>query len=98
MKNLLIIFVFLALVPFASSRVFAGGKGLVVVAGATGGTGRLLVKHLIAEGYEVRAMVRNMEKGKKVLGDNIAMVLADVTKPSTLPPLLAGADFVISSI
>jgi uncharacterized protein YbjT (DUF2867 family) len=98
MKNLLIIFVFLALVPLASSRVLADGKGLVVVAGATGGTGRLLVRHLIAEGYEVRAMVRSIEKGKKVLGDNIAMVLADVTKPSTLPPLLAGADFVISSI
>ena len=30
--------------------------------------------------------------------ENIAMVKADVTQPSTLPPLLAGADFVISSI
>ncbi len=98
MKMLLIIIVVLALVPLASFQVFAGGKGLVVVAGATGGTGRLLVKHLIAEGYEVRAMVRSMEKGEKVLGKNITMVLADVTKPSTLPPLLAGADFVISSI
>jgi uncharacterized protein YbjT (DUF2867 family) len=98
MKNLMIIIAVLALVPLASVRVFAGGKGLVVVAGATGGTGRLLVKHLVAEGYEVRAMVRNMEKGKKVLGENIAMVQADVTKPSTLPPLLEGADFVFSSI
>ncbi|MCK5256058.1 MAG: SDR family oxidoreductase, partial [Deltaproteobacteria bacterium] len=74
------------------------GKGLVVVAGATGGTGRLVVKHLIAEGYEVRAMVRSLEKGKQVLGEDIAMVQADVTESSTLPPLLAGADFVISAI
>ncbi len=98
MNNLLIIIAALALLPATSSPVFAGGKGLVVVAGATGRTGRLLVKHLIAEGYEVRAMVRSMEKGGKVLGENIAMVKADVTQPSTLPPLLAGADFVISSI
>jgi len=81
-----------------SSQIVPEGKGLVVVAGATGGTGRLVVKHLMAEGYEVRAMVRNLEKGKRVLGDDIAMVRADVTEPSTLPPLLAGADFVISAI
>ena len=97
-KKLQIIILGLALVSLTSSGTFAEGKGLVVVAGATGRTGQLVVKYLKAEGYEVRAMVRSMEKGKKVLGENIAMVRADVTKPSTLPPLLAGADFVISSI
>lgn len=97
-KKLLIIIFSLALATPASTQVFADGKGLVVVAGATGGTGRLVVKHLIAEGYEVRAMVRSMEKGQRVLGEDIAMVRADVTEPSTLPPFLAGADFVISAI
>ncbi len=97
-KKLLIIILVLALATLASSHIFADGKGLVVVAGATGGTGRLVVKHLIAEGYGVRAMVRSIEKGKRVLGEDIAMVRADVTEPSTLPPLLAGADFVISAI
>jgi len=82
----------------ASSQIVPDGKGLVVVAGATGRTGQLVVKHLRAEGYEVRAMVRSLEKGKRVLGDGIAMVRADVTEPSTLPHLLAGADFVISAI
>jgi uncharacterized protein YbjT (DUF2867 family) len=86
------------MVALASSQIFADGKGLVVVAGATGRTGRLVVKHLIAEGYEVRAMVRSLKKGKQVLGEDIAMVQADVTEPSTLPPLLTGADFVISAI
>jgi uncharacterized protein YbjT (DUF2867 family) len=97
-RNLPIIILGLAMVAIASSRVSADDKGLVVVAGATGRTGRLVVKNLIAEGYEVRAMVRSLEKGKQVFGEEIAMVQADVTKPSTLPPLLAGADFVISSI
>lgn len=97
-RNLPIIILSLAMVALASSQIFADGKGLVVVAGATGGTGRLVVKHLIAEGYEVRAMVRSLKKGKQVLGEDIAMVQADVTEPSTLPPLLTGADFVISAI
>lgn len=87
-----------SLATLVSSQGFAGNKGLVVVAGATGGTGRLVIKHLQAQGYEVRAMVRDLEKGKKVLGQDIAMVRADVTAPGTLPPLLAGADFVISAI
>jgi uncharacterized protein YbjT (DUF2867 family) len=97
-RNLPIIILSLAMVALASSQIFADGKGLVVVAGATGRTGRLVVKHLIAEGYEVRAMVRSLKKGKQVLGEDIAMVQADVTEPSTLPPLLTGADFVISAI
>ena len=98
MKKLLISILGCALVTLASSQSFAGDKGIVVVAGATGGTGRLVVKHLIAEGYEVRAMVRSLEKGKQVLGEDSVLVQGDVTDPSTLPPLLAGADFVISAI
>ena len=97
-KKLSIIIFGLAFTILTSSQIFAGDKGIVVVAGATGGTGRLVVKHLIAEGYEVRAMVRNLEKGKKVLGEDSKLVQADVTEPSTLPPALAGSDFVISAI
>ena len=97
-KKLQIIILGLALVCLTSPGTFAGDKGLVVVAGATGRTGQLVVKHLKADGYEVRAMVRSLEKGKRVLGEDIAMVQADVTEPSSLSPLLDGADFVISAI
>jgi len=97
-KESLIIILGLAFTILASSPGFAEDKGIVVVAGATGGTGRLVVKHLIAEGYGVRAMVRSLEKGKQVLGEDSVLVQGDVTKPSTLPPLLEGADFVISAI
>ena len=97
-KVMITIFALLFVVP-APLRIFAADhKGLVVVAGATGRTGRHVVKHLAAEGYEVRAMVRSPEKGKQVLGADCTMVQADVTEPSTLPPLLAGADYVISTI
>ena len=97
-KKLQIIILGLALVCLTSSGTFAKGKGLVVVAGATGRTGQLVVKYLKAEGYEVRAMVRSLEKGKRVLGEDISMVKADVTVPSSLLPLLDGVDFVISAI
>jgi len=86
------------LMMVVSSPILAGDRGLVVVAGATGRTGQLVVKHLLAEGYEVRAMVRSLEKGKQVLGGGITMVRADVTEPSTLPSLLSGADSVVSAI
>ncbi len=97
-KTLLMIIFFVLLATLGSSQTFAEGKGVVVVAGATGGTGRLVVRHLMMEGYEVRAMVRSLDKGRQVLGEDVAMVRADVTEPSTLPPLLAGADYVISAI
>jgi uncharacterized protein YbjT (DUF2867 family) len=96
-KKILFAF-FLLQAALAVSRAFAEGKGMVVVAGATGGTGRYVVSHLKAEGYEVRAMVRSLERGREVLGEDVVMVRADVTEPSTLPPLLAGADFVVSAI
>ncbi len=96
-KKILFAF-FLLQAALAASRASAEGKGMVVVAGATGGTGRYVVSHLKAEGYEVRAMVRSMERGRAVLGEDVIMVRADVTEPSTLPPLLAGADFVVSAI
>jgi len=98
MKKLLISILGVTMATLGSPQIFAGDKGIVVVAGATGGTGRFVVKHLLAEGYEVRAMVRSLEKGRKVFGEEIPMVRADVTEPSTLPSLLAGADFVISAI
>jgi uncharacterized protein YbjT (DUF2867 family) len=98
LKKIQIIILGMALVSLIPAAAFPESKGLVVVAGSTGRTGQLVVKHLVAEGYEVRAMVRSMEKGKRVLGDDISMVQADVTKPDTLPSLLDGADFVISAI
>jgi len=98
MKKILYIILGVALMSIMTVTAFAESKGLVVVAGSTGRTGQLVVKHLNSEGYQVRAMVRSMEKGKRVLGDDIAMVKADVTQPDTLPPLLEGADFLISAI
>ena len=98
MQRVLIFFLGVIIMGMMPSGVIAESRGLVVVAGATGRTGQLVVKHLKAEGFEVRAMVRSLEKGKSVLGEDVAMVQADVTQPSSLGPALDGVDFVISAI
>ena len=73
-------------------------KGSVLVVGATGGTGQLTVEKLVAEGYQVRAMVRNLEKGKKLLNENVELMYADVTKPETLPKTMVGMDYLVSTL
>jgi uncharacterized protein YbjT (DUF2867 family) len=71
---------------------------LVFVAGATGGTGRAVVRNLSDQGYAVRAFVRDEAKARVVLGDDIEFAVGDVRDIATLRPAMAGADYVISAI
>ncbi|KAG0577830.1 hypothetical protein KC19_5G184900 [Ceratodon purpureus] len=71
---------------------------IVFVAGATGQTGKRIVKELLMEGYEVRAGVRDIAKAKDALpkDDNLELVLADVTGgPDLLARAIAGSSAVI---
>jgi uncharacterized protein YbjT (DUF2867 family) len=72
-------------------------RDVVLVAGATGKTGVPLVKLLQAEGYAVRAMVRDRAKAGE-LGPGVEVVEADVTKPETLAAAVQGAVYVVSTI
>lgn len=72
-------------------------KETVLVAGATGKTGRAMVKALVQDGYTVRAMVRDSGKASD-LGAGVQVVVADVTKPETLPAAVKGVDFVVSAL
>lgn len=76
----------------------APGEQLVVVAGATGGTGRAVVKNLQAQGYQVRAFVRDEAKARVVLGDNLSYAVGDVRQIDTIRAAFADADYVISAI
>jgi len=70
----------------------------VVVTGATGRTGSLLYKRLVAEGlWKVRALVRNSTKAKKVLGceacdESEGVFKGDITNASSLSRVMSGAD------
>eukprot|EP00188_Purpureofilum_apyrenoidigerum_P006392 Plantae.Rhodophyta-Purpureofilum_apyrenoidigerum.ctg9887.p1 GENE.Plantae.Rhodophyta-Purpureofilum_apyrenoidigerum.ctg9887~~Plantae.Rhodophyta-Purpureofilum_apyrenoidigerum.ctg9887.p1 ORF type:complete len:529 (-),score=109.50 Plantae.Rhodophyta-Purpureofilum_apyrenoidigerum.ctg9887:234-1763(-) len=54
-------------------------KGVVVVTGTTGGTGKRVVKELLKRGYRVRAVVRTEERARKALGDDVGEVELIVT-------------------
>jgi len=81
----------------------ANNKGVVLVAGATGKTGQLVVKYLVEEGYKVKAMARTEEKANRLLGQyfesgSAELVIADVTEPSTLDSAVEDVDYVISAL
>lgn len=82
----------------------AGGAGrpdsgkraaTVLVAGATGGTGREVVALALARGFAVRALVRDEAKARALFGDRVNYVVADVRDGAALPAAVAGADYVI---
>jgi uncharacterized protein YbjT (DUF2867 family) len=61
---------------------------VILVAGATGGVGKRVVRRLVEQGYRVRALVRDLEKARSILGNDIDLVVADITKPETLTSLV----------
>ncbi|WGV24449.1 SDR family oxidoreductase [Halotia branconii] len=54
------------------------------VAGATGETGRRIVKELIARNIPVRALVRDVEQARAILPPEAELVVGDVLKPESL--------------
>ncbi|AXG81830.1 SDR family oxidoreductase [Streptomyces paludis] len=70
----------------------------VLVVGATGGIGRLVVAEAIARGHTVRALVRDRAKGARLLPADTGLVVGDVTRPETLPAAVAGADAVVLTL
>ncbi|XP_021294438.1 uncharacterized protein LOC110424227 isoform X3 [Herrania umbratica] len=58
----------------------------ILVAGATGGVGRRVVDNLRKKGLPVKALVRNEEKARRMLGPEIELIVGDITKESTLAP------------
>jgi uncharacterized protein YbjT (DUF2867 family) len=75
----------------------AGGKrvGEVLVAGATGGVGKRVVQQLVERGYQVRTLVRDADKARAILGDNVELVVGDITKPQTLTPEMMAVQAVV---
>ncbi len=67
-----------------------GGKrvGVVLVAGATGGVGKRVVRRLLERNYQVRALVRDAHRGREMLGNEVKLFEADITIPETLTPEL----------
>jgi len=82
----------------AASLVTAEDHGLVLVAGATGRTGRLVVSNLLEQGYPVRALVRDMDHGYEILGDGVELAKGDVRDIDSLREAMQGALSLIITI
>lgn len=76
--------------PSSSKNIPDGAKqvGVILVAGATGGVGKRVVKRLLEQGYKVRALVRDIDKARSILNDDVELVVADITKSETLTSLI----------
>lgn len=72
-------------------------KKTVLVVGATGSIGRLVVEVAHEKGYTVRALVRDPAKARQ-FSDEVQIIRGDVTRPDTLGPAVNGIDAVIFAL
>ena len=66
----------------------------VLVVGATGSIGQLVVAGAIRQGYATRALVRDPDTARQ-LPREAHLAVADITRPDTLPAAVAGVDAVV---
>lgn len=72
-------------------------KPLVLVAGATGKTGSLVVAQLKEKGYPVRAFVRNAARAAERLGPDVEAAVGDLRDPASISAAMDGVDAVINA-
>lgn len=68
----------------------------ITVFGASGGTGRQIVRQAVEDGHEVTAVVREGASTEGLEGARLTR--AQVTDPAAIAPAVEGADAVISAI
>ncbi|WP_018477749.1 SDR family oxidoreductase [Pontibacter roseus] len=70
----------------------------ILLAGSTGQLGKYIFRELKQQGYEVRALARNLKRAQALFPDPEELVLADATRPESLDGCCAGIDVVISAL
>ncbi len=71
-------------------------RSKILVLGATGGTGRLIVSEALARGHEVTALVRSPEKAGDLKGARL--IVGDIRDENALRDALRGQDAVVSAL
>lgn len=66
----------------------------VLVIGATGSIGLLVVKEALAQRYAVRALVRRQAKARQ-LPPEAQVVIGEITRPETLAAAVEGIDAIV---
>jgi uncharacterized protein YbjT (DUF2867 family) len=65
---------------------------MILVIGATGTVGRLVVRQLTTSGEQIRALVKDRDTARQQLGDRVQYIVGDLDRPATLISALAAAD------
>jgi len=68
----------------------------ILVLGATGATGRLIVSQSVVRGYDVTVLVRSAEKARDLKGAKL--IIADARDETSLREALRGRDAVVSAL
>jgi uncharacterized protein YbjT (DUF2867 family) len=69
----------------------------ILVVGATGSIGRLVVNEALNKGHTVRALLRNPSKAKQLPTD-VEIVAGDITIPETISSAVEGVDAIILTV
>lgn len=72
------------------------GEPKILVLGATGGTGRLIVGQAVARGYDVTVLGRSAEKARDLNGAKF--IIGDARDETALRKALKGRDAVVSAL
>jgi uncharacterized protein YbjT (DUF2867 family) len=68
----------------------------VLVTGATGGVGQLVVAELLSQGFrKVRILTRNTSKAERMFSHNIEIAIGDMREPATLAAAVTGVSYII---
>jgi NADH dehydrogenase len=71
---------------------------MILVSGGTGFVGSAVVQELLRRGQEVAVLGRDASRIDRLFGGKVGARAADVGRPETLAPAMAGADIVISAV
>ncbi|MFM2063757.1 MAG: hypothetical protein RLZZ507_3428 [Cyanobacteriota bacterium] len=67
----------------------------VLVVGATGGVGQLVVSKLLEKGVSVRILTRDAAKAAKMFNQKVEIVVGDIREPNTLPAAMLNITSII---
>lgn len=73
-------------------------KKIVLIAGATGRTGTLIVEELIKRNFKVRALLRPAASSSRIQQEGVEAAEADLTSVESLSRAMQGVHFLISAI
>lgn len=76
----------------------AKSNNLVLVAGATGKTGKEVVAQLLEDNVSVRVLARNEKKARTMFGNTVDFYIADIKDPAAVAGAMKGVSSVISAI